>query len=379
MYSVLDYGGMAADPVRMDAYARAIARTVKPGNVVLDLGCGTGIFTLLALRAGAARVHAVDLNPAIFLLPEIARENGVADKVIIHHVSSLELEPPEPVDVVVSDMRASSPLHGDHLAAVRDARRRWLAPGGVMIPSSDRLFVGAVESTGLAGHLARGWEGIENMGFSARAARTSVLNTVYDDRAASLIASDVITTSASWASLDYAACEDDSLCGAVELTNVRTGTAHGLAVWFEATVHDDIRYQTGPGWALAYARSFLPLLEPIRMQEGDRLRITLRAGIRGDRWAWETQRVDRDGEAGRLQRQATFFGMPSDPLALLRESSTFQPTLSAKGARIRDILARMNATRTTADLQRELEAACADVDKRTVAADVREAVRRYAR
>ena len=34
-------------------------KIVKPGDVVLDLGCGTGFLGLLALQAGASRVHAV--------------------------------------------------------------------------------------------------------------------------------------------------------------------------------------------------------------------------------------------------------------------------------------------------------------------------------
>ena len=73
MYTVHDFARMAADGARMNAFAQAIARAVKPGSVVVDLGAGTGIFSLLAAKAGAKRVHAIDPNPAIFLLPELAR------------------------------------------------------------------------------------------------------------------------------------------------------------------------------------------------------------------------------------------------------------------------------------------------------------------
>src|SRR3954447_1597404 len=115
MYSVLDYGRMAGDRVRMGAYSRAIARVVKSGDVVLDIGAGTGIFSLLAARAGARRVHAVDVNPAVWLLGDLAAENGLSDRIQIHQCSSIGLELPEPVDVVVSDLRGSFPLHGTHL------------------------------------------------------------------------------------------------------------------------------------------------------------------------------------------------------------------------------------------------------------------------
>ncbi|MBF5066135.1 class I SAM-dependent methyltransferase, partial [Salmonella enterica subsp. enterica serovar Istanbul] len=102
---------------------------------------GTGIFSLLAARAGAKRVYAIDVNPAVWLVPELAAENGMADKITIHHGSSIEFDLPEKVDVIVSDMRGTTPLHGDHASAVRDARTRWLKPGGILIPARDRLFV----------------------------------------------------------------------------------------------------------------------------------------------------------------------------------------------------------------------------------------------
>ena len=87
MYSVVAYGIMATDAVRMDAYARAIAKGVKPGDVVVDIGCGPGIFSLLALRAGAARVHAIDTDATVWLARDLLVENGFADKLVVHQKS----------------------------------------------------------------------------------------------------------------------------------------------------------------------------------------------------------------------------------------------------------------------------------------------------
>jgi type I protein arginine methyltransferase len=381
MYSVLDYGRMASDGVRIDAYARAIARAVKPGDVVLDLGSGTGIFSLLAVRAGASRVFAVDVNPAVWLVPELAAENQAGGRITVHHGSSIELDLPEKADVIVSDMRGTSPLNGDHAAAIRDARTRFLKPGGLLVPARDRLFVEVVESDALAAGLARGWQSLERLGFSAAAVKSSILNTVYDDRSAPLLASDVISTPGQWGELDYATYDGAVVEGAVDLAITRNGTAHGLAVWFEATVFDDISYRSAPGWSLAYARSFLPLLEPVRMAAGERATVTLRADARGDRWAWETKLSGADATTRAQFKQATFLGTPTAPEMLLRTSTSHRPVLSAKGQRLRSLLAAMDGERSVADLGDELARALPEGSplRALLLEEVREAVSHYAR
>ena len=58
MYSVRDFGEMISDAGRFGSYAKAIARAVRPGDTVAEIGCGPGVFSLLACRAGARRVFA---------------------------------------------------------------------------------------------------------------------------------------------------------------------------------------------------------------------------------------------------------------------------------------------------------------------------------
>lgn len=365
MYTVLDYGRMAMDGVRMDAYTRALERAVRPGSVVLDLGAGTGIFSLYAARLGA-RVHAVDPSPAILLVPEIARENDLADRITVHRASSLELELPEKVDVVVGDLRGNLPILEPNVEALRDARRRFLKPGGTMIPLRDRMFVAVVESDEHATRLARGHRAFERLGFRASAVAYAVVNTVYADATAPLRANDVLTSSACWATLDYTTdAAGDVLEGTVSLTAKRRGNAVGLAVWFEATIADGIVYDTAPGNELVYGRSFLPLEKRVAIESGDVVEVTLRADTRGKRWAWDTS------IAGKTKlRQATFLGTPADPATLLRGASTFQPVRSEKGERMRRLLEAMDGTKTSAELA---EAVGERLDV------VREAVERYAR
>ena len=384
MYSVLDYGRMAGDRVRMGAYSRAISRVVKPGAVVLDIGAGTGIFSLLAARAGARRVHAVDLNPAVLLLEPIAAENGLSDRITIHHKSSYDLVLDEKVDVVIADLRGSSPLYGDNTGAMRDAHARLLKPGGVLLPARDRLMVAVTESEPFANRLARGWGSFERFGFKASAAQASIHNSVYDDSAESQHASDVLTTAECWATLEYATYDGSALEGVVELAVQRPGVAHGFALWFEATIAGDLGYTTAPGNSLAYSRMFLPLEKHVDLEERDRVKVTLRADARGSRWAWDTEIIDGGGKRKIRLRQASFLGMPTSHDELIRASSTYSPVPSPRGARMLRILESMDGKRTVADLaelaagDRVAGAAPLPSPERRVE-EVREAVERYSR
>lgn len=375
MYSVLDYGRMAADPVRMDAYARAIERVVRPGHVVLDIGAGTGIFSILAARAGAKHVHAIEPNPAIWLLSELAAENGVADRITLHHATTYEAALSERADVVIADLRGILPLHEENASVLRDARQRLLKPSGVVIPARDHLRVALVEADGMWRWLARTWESFERRGVAARAMRSSVLNTPYSDRAHPIASSDVLSDGPRWATLDYASYEGSVVEGTVELSVTRGGVAHGFAVWFEAELAGDIGFETGPGSSMIYSRFFLPLLEPLSVRAGGRVALTLRADARGERWAWDTT------SARGRERQSTFLGQATAPEALLRESSTYRPTRTDRGARVRSVLEQMDGERTVEELARSFASDLPDGSPLRGRAidEVREIVNRYAR
>jgi len=121
VYGIPEYGEMISDGVRMDAYARALRKVVKPGCVVLDIGTGTGVAAMLACQLGARRVYAIEPNDAIFVAQEIAAANGYGATIQFFQALSTEVTLPEPADVIVSDMRGILPLYRNHLVAIADA------------------------------------------------------------------------------------------------------------------------------------------------------------------------------------------------------------------------------------------------------------------
>jgi len=63
-----------------------LERNVRPGDTVLDYGCGSGILAIAAMKLGAARTRAVDIDPlALEAARYNARRNGVRVEVIDAH------------------------------------------------------------------------------------------------------------------------------------------------------------------------------------------------------------------------------------------------------------------------------------------------------
>src|SRR5438094_143041 len=92
-----------ADGNRVSAFRHAIEEVVTPGDVVLDLGSGTGILGLMACRAGAKRVYAVDEGPIVGLAREVAKANGFQDRITHIKGLSTRVALPEKVDIVLAD------------------------------------------------------------------------------------------------------------------------------------------------------------------------------------------------------------------------------------------------------------------------------------
>lgn len=125
---------MIRDSTRTEAFARAIEETVKPGSVVLDVGAGTGILSLMAARAGAGRVYAVERTRAAEIVGRLAYINKMAEVIHVIRQDVRAVTLPEKVDIVISEWMGSIGVDENMLGPVLWARDHLLKPGGVMIP-----------------------------------------------------------------------------------------------------------------------------------------------------------------------------------------------------------------------------------------------------
>lgn len=132
------------DRERLDGYAEAIRRVVKPGDVVADVGSGSGVLAWLAWRAGARKVHAVESNTNSYrMLLRLVRLNGATGHVIPTLGDGTQWTPPEDVDVVLCELMETGLLH-ESIAAVMRNVHAWSRRPRAIVPKSVRLLVEGV-------------------------------------------------------------------------------------------------------------------------------------------------------------------------------------------------------------------------------------------
>ena len=138
---------MLNDQLRMVAFRAAIHQTVWPGAVILDLGTGTGILAQWALEAGASRVYGIEVNHKILALAERRLgEAGFADRFRPVKGLSYDVELPERVDLIISELIGNFGDNEDCHRILADARKRFLKSDGLMLPLRVTTFFVPVSS-----------------------------------------------------------------------------------------------------------------------------------------------------------------------------------------------------------------------------------------
>jgi protein arginine N-methyltransferase 1 len=304
MYSLHFYGQMIADAARMDAYAAALRQMVNRDSVVMDLGCGPGVFALLACKLGARRVYAVEPDNVIGLAREAAAANGFAERIEFCEKLSTEITLPEPATIIVSDLRGVLPFYQQNIQSLIDARQRLLAPRGVLIPRRDILWAAIVEAPEQYAELVGPWQNKFDLDLSA-GSRFITNNW----RKTQIAAEQFLAEPVCWHTIDYGEVESRDVRAEISWRAARSGTAHGFAVWFDSELIDDIGFSNHPSAPrLIYGQGFFPFSQPVQISEGDRIALRLAADFVQDNyiWRWDTDFVDQKTSF----KQSTFYGAP---------------------------------------------------------------------
>lgn len=112
------------DEERTNAFAKAISATVRPGDVVVDMGTGSGVLAMLVARAGAKKVYAIEIDQSnIATLGAVFRANGLDDRIVLVQGDVCKIDLPEKVDVIIGEMIATALIEELQVPAMNNMLR----------------------------------------------------------------------------------------------------------------------------------------------------------------------------------------------------------------------------------------------------------------
>jgi protein arginine N-methyltransferase 1 len=331
---VFGHGLMLTDQIRMATYQEAIHQVVQEGDVVADIGTGSGILAFFAVQAGASKVYAVEQGEIIEDAERLAQANRLQDKVVFLRGRSDRIELPEKVDVIVSEIIGSLGLE-EHLPRFQiDFRDRFLKPGGRLVPSWLEVCVIPVEAGAIWEKYIGLWDR-NYYGLDFSPVRSYAVSQRYvtdcSGQVDRLAAPCVVSHS------DLSEVERVPLVFQGQSAISRGGTFHGLVGYFRAGLAPGVVLSTSPEEPPTHWRqTFLPMEEPVAVKDSDEVCYEIKAIPLLDTvsWQWDTS-VYRSG--------AQVAGFSQCNLHLSREElvtgrAGFRPILTQEGEVRRRVL-----------------------------------------
>ncbi|KAJ2489667.1 hypothetical protein IWW37_003805 [Coemansia sp. RSA 2050] len=236
---------MLQDKVRTEGYRDFIYdnKDIFKGKVVLDVGCGTGILSMFAARAGAARVIAVDNSDIIHKARANVIENKLEDVITLvkGKIEDLEL-PVDKVDIIISEWMGYFLLFEAMLDSVLVARDRFLAPGGLLAPSASYIYLTAISDEEYINDQINYWDNVYGFKMSAMKSTGPVIEADVDVVPAKAVAA----SRALIAEIDHGTATPAALdfSSSFTLVATRDSTIHAFLGYFDVAF---ARSQAVPG------------------------------------------------------------------------------------------------------------------------------------
>lgn len=299
----VEHARMLHDDRRTGDYLAALALAVRPGDVVLDIGTGTGVLAVGAVRAGARRVYAVEATDIAGVAERVFEANGVGDRVTLIPGWSRHIELPEKVDLLVAEVIGNEPFEEEILETTLDARRRFLRPGARLVPHAltlqarpVRLPDGELRQRAFGRDAVVRWRELYGIDFQP------LLDAATPDPVHTITEGEVVGT---WTqagppvelvSCDLAAFEELSLRGCADLVVDQPGPINAVAVTFCAGLHESVSHTVDPWrWpASSWATSVWVLPEAVDVGPRSVLRVQYHRRVPGRPDGLTCEVVDRD-------------------------------------------------------------------------------------
>ena len=286
----VEHARMLHDERRTGDFLAALAAAVRPDDVVLDIGTGSGVLALAAARAGARCVYAIEATDIAEVAGRVFEVNGVRDQVTLLPGWSRFAELPEQADLLVAEVVGNEPLEEEILETVLDARRRLLKPGARMIPHALTLLArpillpeAEVRQRAFGALAVERWRALYDIDF------TPLLDAAIPGPTHTITEGEVVAT---WPPVgppvelirvDLTTFDEPSVRAWTDLVVEPPGQVNGIALTFRAELYKGITHTLDPWtWpASSWATSVWVLSDLIEVSPESVLRVEYRRRVPG--------------------------------------------------------------------------------------------------
>ncbi len=277
---------MVNDEPRNRIFEETLKRAINKDSVVLDIGAGTGLLSLMAARAGAKRVIACEANPTLAeLAREVVKKNGYSDRIQILNKSSQQIDPAvdffhgEKPNLLVAEIFDTVVIGEGALQTFEHARCHLLSDDAVIIPSRADLCAGLIQSE----RLWREGAADDASGFNLSALNRFRPDTVVLEAASfegELLSDDFVIFP-----FDFTGkAKPEPMHKQIDVAVTRDGICHGVVYWIKLYMDDELTLDNRPDFgdinAQAYCEHWYQevklLVPPVEVKQGMTLRINAR-------------------------------------------------------------------------------------------------------
>lgn len=289
---------LIADRVRNEAFEKALGTVIKRGETsVADIGAGTGLLALMAVKCGARDVFLYETAEVAGVAAKVLKANGARNCHLIPCHSTEMVDPPR-VDVIVSETLGNYALEEHIIETLADAKKRFLKPGGTMIPRRIEQYVAPV----VGDRIHREFAAWDETGFEMSVARAMSLNNIY----VRTLASEELLEAKLWDTVELGLDARSARKGEASWKLRRAVSIYGFAVWWRAELVPGVTLSTAPDAPRTHwEQLYFPLLSPIAAKAGETVSVALRSRTSqegGTHVAWTAKHLD--GKGSEVARQA---------------------------------------------------------------------------
>ena len=234
---------MITDRHSILAFKRALTKELCEDKVILEVGCGTGLLSMFAAKAGAKRVYSVEYSDMCDRAQEVVKINKLDNIITVIKGRIEEVEIPEKVDIIMSNWMGMNLMYESLIKSVIVAREKYLKPDGIMLPDTCSMYLCGFVDNSFIDKKVRFWSDVYGFDFS------SVVGQITQEPIVDVCSDDyVCSTVAKLGTFDMSEMkvEDITFEKSFEFEMTRSCSLNGVCTWFDCTFLNSSYITTKP-------------------------------------------------------------------------------------------------------------------------------------